>query len=557
MPRNRRRRATLEDPEKSRDTTQRTQKTGGTGSHRLQSPPMATPRVRLDSEQEQEIERTFMGKFDNRKSIDPAHLLAALDDQEGLNERMANRPSFQHTLNESLLVGTRKVENMKRTPEERFDNFVARTCERKTQYFAIMNMLYIAYALFVFSKCTFFFGAHQRAFITVEEFEPRLNRLIWITRGTCMMLVLTAFTLKAYLRPSYRRMSIVGSGVSMEKALQQRQQAIKAEWETGEGTKFFYVVMQMTVFLMATVTFLYGHCTQLIITLPREDTHSLYGMLHKNIKVDYIYEWDAGPKPSAKYPSNQPYYYRQDIPTGKEQRDFMEEPHDQNPGIKAITAPGDKAVDYGMSGYIDTAQYELKCCGLEDWEDWTLSKWYDRRATKMLQEQNLWIDFVPQNVSTAKSTVRSLPLTCCKQLNQQNGMGKPQDFLNMITLPCQRKDMFNVMDEAYINLQYNCTPYPTGCFELIKNVYDPYSFELMIHGAVMMIVSMLLILLSQLFVTSPSNALFQEPELKMEGSHRERGGGMMATSTGRRRMTPLLTTHTFDNTQHRSTRTSL
>ena len=56
-----------------------------------------------------------------------------------------------------------------------------------------------------------------------------------------------------------------------------RNLELTREWEKNEANKFMYVVMQLIVFLMAVISFIYAHCTQLItVGLPATDPNSLY-----------------------------------------------------------------------------------------------------------------------------------------------------------------------------------------------------------------------------------------------------------------------------------------
>lgn len=148
---------------------------------------------------------------------------------------------------------------------------------------------------------------------------------------------------------------------------------------------------------------------------------------------------------------------------------------------------------------MDTAQLELKCCGIDDQDDWMMSRWYDRRQQKLKTGSVLWVDFIPNNQSNTKR--RHVPMTCCKQLGLQEGVNDPDDFLIMINMPAERTRMFQVMDGAYINLEYNCTVYERGCYSVIHEIYSDYSFEMQIYCIILICVSFALLLLSQLFAT--------------------------------------------------------
>ena len=86
-------------------------------------------------------------------------------------------------------------------------------------------------------------------------------------------------------------------------------------------------------------------------------------------------------------------------------------------------------VDHGKSGYLDTVQYELKCCGLNSTSDWKMSIWYDRRARQVKAQHSVWLDSLPAATgSLVNMAARNVPMTCCRELNDQPGMSTADDF---------------------------------------------------------------------------------------------------------------------------------
>ncbi|XP_063718724.1 uncharacterized protein LOC134845640 isoform X2 [Symsagittifera roscoffensis] len=209
-----------------------------------------------------------------------------MDETGGVTERNANRPNrlTGHRFDTDVLQKPNNV-FVKKTAEQRFDAFVADKCERYTQFFGIINLVFIVYGVYVFCFVTFFEGSQNYAFITVEQTEVLLNRLIWVIRLTCCLLVLTIVTLKAYFKkPEQAHKDVLFSRTDP------RNLELTREWEKNEANKFMYVVMQLIVFLMAVISFIYAHCTQLItVGLPATDPNSLYWMkLCKDVGWDQV-----------------------------------------------------------------------------------------------------------------------------------------------------------------------------------------------------------------------------------------------------------------------------